>query len=150
LAASVAVLVIREGRIKAVLTLDQERETASAEVDVERSQERDPRRHGAARRLRRETVCDAAPSCPRRDDRFHRPCGGRIVARAADRRDQPREMSRDVVELAAQDRKSTRLNSSHVKSSYAVFCLKKKKTGERKGSGGKLGRCRKIAPAGGG
>src|SRR5690606_41501406 len=29
--------------------------------------------------------------------------------------------------LWAQDRKSTRLNSSHVKISYAVFCLKKKK-----------------------
>src|SRR5690606_42086751 len=28
---------------------------------------------------------------------------------------------------AGQDRKSTRLNSSHVKISYAVFCLKKKK-----------------------
>src|SRR5690606_41959288 len=28
---------------------------------------------------------------------------------------------------AWQDRKSTRLNSSHVKISYAVFCLKKKK-----------------------
>src|SRR6266511_5737893 len=28
------------------------------------------------------------------------------------------------------DRKSTRLNSSHVKISYAVFCLKKKKTNE--------------------
>src|SRR5690606_40093387 len=27
----------------------------------------------------------------------------------------------------AGDRKSTRLNSSHVKTSYAVFCLKKKK-----------------------
>src|SRR5690606_41387600 len=27
----------------------------------------------------------------------------------------------------AQDRKSTRLNSSHVKISYAVFCLKKQK-----------------------
>src|SRR5690606_42100312 len=27
---------------------------------------------------------------------------------------------------AARDRKSTRLNSSHVKISYAVFCLKKK------------------------
>src|SRR5436309_7360814 len=26
-----------------------------------------------------------------------------------------------------EDRKSTRLNSSHVKTSYAVFCLKKKK-----------------------
>src|SRR5690606_42130260 len=30
---------------------------------------------------------------------------------------------------AGQDRKSTRLNSSHVKTSYAVFCLKKKKNG---------------------
>src|SRR5690606_40875778 len=29
---------------------------------------------------------------------------------------------------AEPDRKSTRLNSSHVKISYAVFCLKKKKT----------------------
>src|SRR5690606_2923177 len=28
---------------------------------------------------------------------------------------------------AGEDRKSTRLNSSHVKISYAVFCLKKKK-----------------------
>src|SRR5207302_3578066 len=30
-------------------------------------------------------------------------------------------------EVAVIDRKSTRLNSSHVKISYAVFCLKKKK-----------------------
>src|SRR5690349_22096813 len=29
--------------------------------------------------------------------------------------------------LVLQDRKSTRLNSSHVEISYAVFCLKKKK-----------------------
>src|SRR3989442_11397452 len=29
--------------------------------------------------------------------------------------------------VAKQDRKSTRLNSSHVRISYAVFCLKKKK-----------------------
>src|SRR5690606_40041622 len=29
--------------------------------------------------------------------------------------------------LSKKDRKSTRLNSSHVKISYAVFCLKKKK-----------------------
>src|SRR5690349_24052857 len=29
--------------------------------------------------------------------------------------------------VVAQDRKSTRLNSSHVEISYAVFCLKKKK-----------------------
>src|SRR5690606_39767722 len=31
-----------------------------------------------------------------------------------------------------EDRKSTRLNSSHVKISYAVFCLKKKKTNIKK------------------
>src|SRR5438067_8907079 len=30
-------------------------------------------------------------------------------------------------DLANRDRKSTRLNSSHVSISYAVFCLKKKK-----------------------
>src|SRR5690554_7246597 len=34
-------------------------------------------------------------------------------------------MKTAAVEL--RDRKSTRLNSSHVRSSYAVFCLKKKK-----------------------
>ena len=34
----------------------------------------------------------------------------------------------DMSELElVQDRKSTRLNSSHKPSSYAVFCLKKKK-----------------------
>src|SRR5690606_26947842 len=31
----------------------------------------------------------------------------------------------EVAQIGAQDRKSTRLNSSHVKISYAVFCLKK-------------------------
>src|SRR5690349_23387451 len=33
---------------------------------------------------------------------------------------------------SASDRKSTRLNSSHVEISYAVFCLKKKKNIRRK------------------
>src|SRR5215510_16350924 len=35
---------------------------------------------------------------------------------------------RGVRVVERQDRKSTRLNSSHVAISYAVFCLKKKKT----------------------
>src|SRR5690606_41696039 len=50
------------------------------------------------------------------------------------RRRLERHVARDHVDDAAQgdvpleaDRKSTRLNSSHVKISYAVFCLKKKK-----------------------
>src|SRR3989442_7615518 len=34
--------------------------------------------------------------------------------------------ARCAAELAGIDRKSTRLNSSHVRISYAVFCLKKK------------------------
>src|SRR6266498_2985210 len=36
--------------------------------------------------------------------------------------------------FAGADRKSTRLNSSHVRISYAVFCLKKKKTQKRLGA----------------
>src|SRR6266496_4876900 len=35
--------------------------------------------------------------------------------------------SRTIVRSGVRDRKSTRLNSSHVEISYAVFCLKKKK-----------------------
>src|SRR3712207_8122596 len=34
--------------------------------------------------------------------------------------------------MLAEDRKSTRLNSSHANISYAVFCLKKKKNTETK------------------
>src|SRR5690606_41772436 len=37
----------------------------------------------------------------------------------------PLSVGEDVEEGARRDRKSTRLNSSHVKISYAVFCLKK-------------------------
>src|SRR2546426_4752272 len=40
---------------------------------------------------------------------------------------QPRHRIAGFVLLAEGDRKSTRLNSSHLVISYAVFCLKKKK-----------------------
>src|SRR5438270_6689204 len=36
----------------------------------------------------------------------------------------------DIRQGIKEDRKSTRLNSSHSQISYAVFCLKKKKKGE--------------------
>src|SRR2546430_3874093 len=39
--------------------------------------------------------------------------------------------ARDLARIDAQDRKSTRLNSSHSQISYAVFCLKKKNTAQR-------------------
>src|SRR3712207_8380996 len=51
-------------------------------------------------------------------------------ARAAARRAAPEhrhDQGRVGGALAAEDRKSTRLNSSHANISYAVFCLKKKK-----------------------
>src|SRR5207249_11650212 len=60
----------------------------------------------------------------------------RIESEGADRRAAERRYAvvRDFLKAASQvlaeawgDRKSTRLNSSHVSISYAVFCLKKKK-----------------------
>src|SRR5215467_15184156 len=44
---------------------------------------------------------------------------------------------RPGVERACGDRKSTRLNSSHLVISYAVFCLKKKKNTKQKLSSSK-------------
>src|SRR5690554_7111211 len=38
------------------------------------------------------------------------------------------DVTKSVLASIKADRKSTRLNSSHVRTSYAVFCLKKKKT----------------------
>src|SRR5690606_41730518 len=69
------------------------------------------------------------------------PCGGCYNRRAFPARFHMRTRVTVVVSLLAlavaaspvagqrspADRKSTRLNSSHVKISYAVFCLKKKK-----------------------
>src|SRR6266511_4053941 len=48
-----------------------------------------------------------------------------IKALPRDRVDRPEELEFIHV-FMERDRKSTRLNSSHVKISYAVFCLKKK------------------------
>src|SRR2546430_11867910 len=47
-----------------------------------------------------------------------------LIYRAGARNAEPQAVGRDA------DRKSTRLNSSHSQISYAVFCLKKKKTPE--------------------
>src|SRR5690349_21868012 len=43
------------------------------------------------------------------------------------RNEDGRTVTKEDIQAFAQDRKSTRLNSSHVEISYAVFCLKKKK-----------------------
>src|SRR3712207_8179541 len=51
---------------------------------------------------------------------------GPVAARARPSRRRTRRPARE------EDRKSTRLNSSHANISYAVFCLKKKKTHRRR------------------
>src|SRR5256885_5483074 len=72
---------------------------------------------------------DALPiSADHGDARIHHP-----PAAAADLRRAPDRRHRHPPGLPAgvgqrRDRKSTRLNSSHLVISYAVFCLKKKKT----------------------
>src|SRR2546430_6944742 len=65
---------------------------------------------------------DALPIC----------CEHRVVGRAAEEVLGGRAAERNDLRVASAaeraDRKSTRLNSSHSQISYAVFCLKKKKT----------------------
>src|SRR6266705_3030759 len=65
---------------------------------------------------------DEAAELKRRFGRWHDPIPGLIGAISPDR------VLHDDVYWIAEDRKSTRLNSSHRTISYAVFCLKKKKT----------------------
>src|SRR2546422_6414676 len=47
-----------------------------------------------------------------------------------DGRDRQARAEAEKLHMLGRDRKSTRLNSSHGYISYAVFCLKKKKTSE--------------------
>src|SRR5207253_7745202 len=82
-----------------------------------RSPSRWPARRSRGRRLER---------------RVHGRGEGRLRAREArargrNRPDGPRSRGVGPPRRRRQDRKSTRLNSSHVAISYAVFCLKKKK-----------------------
>src|SRR5690349_21903020 len=56
---------------------------------------------------------------------------GRARSRASPCGSDASRTSADADNDAGRDRKSTRLNSSHVEISYAVFCLKKKKIQRR-------------------
>src|SRR5438132_7182879 len=60
-----------------------------------------------------------------------RGCGPETHGQAPARglaREAVRHVDPEIERSADRDRKSTRLNSSHTVTSYAVFCLKKKKT----------------------
>src|SRR5690606_39589609 len=77
----------------------------------------------------RDAHADLAP--PSRDGVRHDAVEAENGECESDAAEQRREQGEDAFALERarelRDRKSTRLNSSHVKISYAVFCLKKKK-----------------------
>src|SRR5260364_451528 len=64
---------------------------------------------------------------PRRSKLFPYPTLFRSGKRETARDREERERQRETGRKEGDDRKSTRLNSSHQIISYAVFCLKKKK-----------------------
>src|SRR5690242_21306339 len=67
-----------------------------------------------------------------RADQFHAdPIARLIPAIVAQQRGRAVQFVDDHIHVAV-DRKSTRLNSSHMSISYAVFCLKKKNNIERR------------------
>src|SRR5690625_3009213 len=115
-------------------TLAARSELDDAQVDVEGAQEKlDEISRSAYRRANTsESVTSAAGGDARED----------MLTRQSFLRSQAEKQQRTVTELERvrteksnkesqlrkADRKSTRLNSSHVAISYAVFCLKKKKT----------------------
>src|SRR5690625_6890312 len=85
--------------------------------------------HHEAQRLGASTTSSSPLRCMSQRVAF-RPLVSRVVSVTSSNsklnRDALASTSREVMSLVL-DRKSTRLNSSHVAISYAVFCLKKKK-----------------------
>src|SRR2546426_5635489 len=73
---------------------------------------------------------DREVDAPEHDDETHpareHEQGGRVAGKLEKRIDAEKRGLEDTDE-EDEDRKSTRLNSSHLVISYAVFCLKKKK-----------------------
>src|SRR5690242_21144824 len=75
---------------------------------------------------------DAAAARQRTKNRRRTFAGAEAVQQGVDRarrqgKDQRDDDEKQLVPQLHGDRKSTRLNSSHMSISYAVFCLKKKK-----------------------
>src|SRR5436305_9185851 len=70
---------------------------------------------------------DALPICLKIRDVFEAPAAEIIVTAHEKLEQYVSTRAENEFKSLVEDRKSTRLNSSHVRISYAVFCLKKKK-----------------------
>src|SRR5690606_41001725 len=68
---------------------------------------------------------EADPDLALLDDLVAAACKGAQVCLICNRVDVAQQAYKTLQSMVPEDRKSTRLNSSHVKISYAVFCLKK-------------------------
>src|SRR5439155_23505423 len=77
---------------------------------------------GGRRRIERKRL--RAAQAPGRAHHGRRGPAGEVAIRKA--QPQGRDGAAEALRTGPVDRKSTRLNSSHVAISYAVFCLKKK------------------------
>src|SRR5438874_9067320 len=99
---------------------------ASTGIGYVRSKER--QRNAARNATRRRQVRDSTISAT--DDQNHRgPCSAATSRRSpttAAALLRSANSGEQLLPLLTEDRKSTRLNSSHVETSYAVFCLTKK------------------------
>src|SRR5690606_40105886 len=103
----------RAERVVSALEAERRRSHGLVDAPVLRRLRRKPAR------LRPEVGCAVAIG--------HRDCALAVSSRARASRWPGASFLPSRATLPSKDRKSTRLNSSHVKISYAVFCLKKKK-----------------------
>src|SRR2546430_9508218 len=76
----------------------------------------------------RRSYCSPSPCAPRATAPAGKGSHRRSRRRLTARRAKQYPLRQALSTIPPQDRKSTRLNSSHSQISYAVFCLKKKKT----------------------
>src|SRR2546427_12175170 len=70
---------------------------------------------------------DALPILPQEPARAVAASASVAAEASLPQRESPPPNTQQMSQTPTQDRKSTRLNSSHSQISYAVFCLKKKK-----------------------
>src|SRR5207248_8689471 len=109
--------------------------------------------HDPADRLHQRVVAPLLPQRPHRPERADRavdeprvPAAHHLVTQATCLREpRPQALDEDIRCEVVRDRKSTRLNSSHRTTSYAVFCLEKKKG--RAGRSAAAGRSRRRSAA---
>src|SRR5262245_63236192 len=119
----------RWGQIERLYHSALEREAGERESFLDRACAGDDElRREIASLLAHDGLADSFIAAPALADAAQLIAGASLMENTATQRDAP-AVAREIgsYKLQTLDRKSTRLNSSHLGISYAVFCLKKKK-----------------------